>query len=186
MVIFANQPPYLDCIVTLCFLRPRFIPAIARADLREQCGKIFYCCKQLPLAELEALARTLLSVLLAFLAAGVARKHAFALQFRAQLGVELEQSAGDAQAHGTGLSIHASAIDGGDHAKVAAGFGYHKRLARRDALLFGDEILIEGAIVHLELARSGTQKDSSGRRLAASGSVKLCCFSHKVLILCYE
>jgi hypothetical protein len=51
---------------------------------------------ELALAELEALACALLSVLLAFLGAGVAGEEALALQLLAQFNVELQQGAGNA------------------------------------------------------------------------------------------
>ena len=51
--------------------------------------------KNLSLRELEALARTLLSVLLALFAAGVAGKEAFHLQLLAQFNIEFQQRAGN-------------------------------------------------------------------------------------------
>src|SRR5262249_28074063 len=63
-----------------------------------------------PFAELEALARSGHSVLLALLGARVAREQPFGLQRLAQLGVVFDQRARDAESHGAGLTRHAAAV----------------------------------------------------------------------------
>src|SRR4249919_1639558 len=63
----------------------------------------------LPFAELEALARSGHTVLLALFRARVAREQSFVLQRLAELGVVLDERAGDAQPDGPGLSGHAAA-----------------------------------------------------------------------------
>src|SRR6266496_4466624 len=70
--------------------------------------------KQPPLAftELEALARSRHAVLLAFLGARVARQQSVGLERLAQLGVVLDERAGDAEPHGARLSRDAAAGDG--------------------------------------------------------------------------
>src|SRR5262249_46295704 len=64
---------------------------------------------RLPLAELEALACPLLSVLLAFLAASIAGKEAGHLQLLAELNVELQQGAGDAHLQSARLAVDSTA-----------------------------------------------------------------------------
>src|SRR5687768_6227290 len=65
----------------------------------------------LTFTELEALACARQPVLLAFLDARVGRQQAVLLELLAQLGVELHQCAGDAQAHRAGLSVHSAPGD---------------------------------------------------------------------------
>src|SRR5688572_7664590 len=65
----------------------------------------------LPFAELEALARALLSVLLALLDARIARQEAFLLEPWPQLQVVFDQRARDAEAQGAGLARDAAAGD---------------------------------------------------------------------------
>src|SRR5947209_849983 len=64
----------------------------------------------LALRELEPLSRALLAVLLAFLAARVARDHALGLQFLAQFCVELHQGARHTQLHRVGLAAHPATL----------------------------------------------------------------------------
>src|SRR5579859_7499028 len=68
---------------------------------------------KLSFRELEALAGALLPVFLALFAARIAREHAFALQLFAQLSVENDERAGDAQLHRAGLAVHPAAGDAG-------------------------------------------------------------------------
>src|SRR6186997_3079207 len=97
----------------------------------------------LPLAELEALARALLTVLLAFLDARVARQEAFFLQPRAQLEVVADQRPGDAEAQRAGLAGDAAAGDGRQHVELIGGLGDRQRLLDLGAVRFGGEGLFE-------------------------------------------
>src|SRR4029077_1501282 len=72
----------------------------------------------LPFAELEALARALLPVLLAFLDARVARQEAFLLELRPELDVVLDERARDAEAERARLAGDAAAGDGREHVEL--------------------------------------------------------------------
>src|SRR5580700_3063595 len=67
----------------------------------------------LPLRELEASASALLAVLLAFLAARIARDHAAGLESLSQFDVELHQRACNTELHCIGLAVHAATLDRG-------------------------------------------------------------------------
>jgi hypothetical protein len=77
----------------------------------------------LPFAELEALARPLLPVLLAFLDPRVARQEAFLLQPRPQLEVVLDQRARDAEPQRAGLAGDAAAGDRREDVELVGGLG---------------------------------------------------------------
>src|SRR5262249_34153356 len=55
-----------------------------------------------------------------------------------------------------------------------------QRLLHLDALRFGQEILVQIAAVHLELAAAGTQENPGHARLAASRAVILNLISHRL------
>src|SRR5690348_12709002 len=129
--------------------------------------------KLLALAELESLTRALLAVLFAFLDARVARQKTFALELFAQFRVELKQGAGNAQAHRISLAIHTASGDIGQHIEAGGALGGDQRLARFHPLRLGDKILLKGAIVDLELATAGTQKNAGDRRLATACTIIL-------------
>src|SRR5580700_4521554 len=78
---------------------------------------------RLALGELEASAGALLSVLLAFLAAGVAGYEAFGLERLAELGVEFHESAGDAELDRVGLAHDAAATNGAEDVEGLADIG---------------------------------------------------------------
>src|ERR1700674_5861557 len=83
---------------------------------------------RLPLAELEALARALLPVLLALAHARIARQEAVLPQSRAQIGIEYRQRARKAHAYRAGLPAHATAVDRGHDVHLVAGVGKFQRL----------------------------------------------------------
>ena len=85
------------------------------------------------LRELEPLSRTLLSVLLALFAAGVAADESFGLQLLAQLRVELHQRASNTELHGISLAVHAAAGNIGQHIERCGSFGGDQRLLRARA-----------------------------------------------------
>src|SRR5215213_3982622 len=123
--------------------------------------------------ELEALARALLAVLLAFLGAGVAGDEAGVLERGAEVGVELHQRARDAVAHGAGLAGRAAARDVDDDVELAGGVGERQRLADDHAERLVGEVLVEGLAVDLDLARARPKVDARGRSLAPPRSVIL-------------
>src|SRR5437588_12054326 len=137
-----------------------------REDLQTKNKKL----KTLPLAELEALAGALLPVLLALFAARIAREQAFALQLLAQLGIELDERAGNAQLHRACLAVHAAAGYRDQHVEISGGFPGDQRLPCLAALRLSHKILIEGPAVDGEFAAAGAQKNSRHARLAPSGA----------------
>src|SRR5437868_4949545 len=146
------------------------------------------CCvstKTLPLRELEALSCSLLSVLLALFAPCVARKQTFALELFAQLDVELEQRAGDAQFDCIRLPVNAAAIYRGNHVERGAGLAANQRRLCAHALGFGHKIVVERTPVHLKTPAAGTQKHASDARLATSRAVVLNQISHRNSVVSY-
>src|SRR5215472_18846295 len=137
--------------------------------------------RSLPFAELEALACALLSILLAFFGAGIAREEAFYLQFLAQLGVELQQRTGNPHLERAGLAVHAAARDIGVDIKSRNGLAGHQRLFHFHALRFRQEVFVQFAAVHLKLAAAGTQENPGHARFAASRAVVLNLISHLCL-----
>src|SRR5437764_4810716 len=123
--------------------------------------------------ELEALARALLSVLLALFGARVARDESRVLERGAQIRVELHERARDAVAHGTGLACGAAARDVDDDVKLACRVGERQRLADDHAQGLVGEVLLESLAVDLYLARARPQVDARGGSLAPPGSVIL-------------
>src|SRR3954471_13073421 len=76
----------------------------------------------LPFAELEALARALLPVLLAFLDPRVAGQEAFLLELRPQFEVVLDQRPRDAEAQRAGLAGDAAAGNRREHVELIGRF----------------------------------------------------------------
>src|SRR5262245_29207381 len=113
----------------------------------------------LAFAELEALARALLSVLLAFLDPRVARQEAFLLQLRPELDVVLDEGARDAEAQRAGLAGDAAAGDRGQHVELVGRFGHGQRSLDLGAERFGGEGLLDGLAVDRQDSRAGPQED---------------------------
>src|SRR3954454_24430240 len=132
---------------------------------------------RLSLAELEAFARSLLTVLLAFLDPRVAGQEARLLQPLPQFDVELDQRPGDAQAQRPGLAGDAAAGDGRQHVELIRGFRPRYRLLDLRAQRLGGECLLDRFAVDDDAPGSGAEKNACGRRLAATGAVVLdsCC-----------
>src|SRR5580704_4675780 len=86
------------------------------------------CLKKLALGELEALARALLSILLALMLARVAPHHAEFLQLGAQLNVELQQRPRDSQLGRAGLAGWPAARGGDQDVELVGGLRRQQRL----------------------------------------------------------
>jgi hypothetical protein len=133
---------------------------------------------RLSLRELEALPRSLLSVLLAFFGPRIARYHAFGLELGAQLSVKQHESSGDAKADCIGLSGNSAAAHVCQDVERGRSVGRDQCPFRGDALRGRHKVFIECFAVDFELAAAGTKKNTRDRRLAASGSVILNYFCH--------
>src|SRR5690349_3137221 len=98
---------------------------------------------KLTLTELEPLARSLLSVLLAFLDARVARQEPSLLEPLPQLDVVFDQRPRDAEPQRTSLAGNPAAADGCEHIELIGRFGNRQRLFDLGAKRFGGEGLFD-------------------------------------------
>src|SRR5688500_9437263 len=131
----------------------------------------------LPLAELEALARPLLSVLLPLLDPRVAGQEAGLLQALPQLEVERDQRPGDAQPQRAGLSRDAAAGDRRQDVELVRGLGEREGLLDLGPQRLGGEGLLDRLAVDDDAPGAGAEENACGGRLAATGGVVLgsCC-----------
>src|SRR5258708_30650506 len=114
--MFANQPPQLVCIRTLKGPGLPFPSTPPQGRWGDEFLKQLSAFstqpsakpKTLPLAELEALACALLTVLLALFGARITRHHAFSLELGAQLSVKQHESARNTKANRIGLPRHST------------------------------------------------------------------------------
>src|SRR3954453_5790135 len=134
--------------------------------------------RALPFAELEALARALLSVLLAFLDPRVAGQEAFLFELRPQFEVVLDQRAGDAEAQRAGLAGDAAAGDRREHVELVGRFGQRERTPDLRAQRLGGEGLLERLVVDGQDPGAGSQENAGRRCLAPAGAVVLDCCCH--------
>ncbi len=138
------------------------IPVYARSTLERK--------GVLPFGELEALARTLLPVLLSLMCASIARQQSEPLQFPSELRIKFNESAGDAEARRPSLSAQPAAI-GEDHdVEPVRGFGREQRLPHISASRLVHEIMFETAVVNSNLPFSRPQKNARGSGLSPPGS----------------
>src|SRR5262249_12903718 len=98
--------------------------------------------ESLAFAELEPLACTLLSILLALFSASVTGEEAFDLELLAQFEVELQQRAGNAHLERARLTVDSTAGNVGVDVKSRGGLAGDQRLFHLNALRFGQEILV--------------------------------------------
>src|SRR5450432_1363290 len=125
----------------------------------------------LALGVLEALASAGLAVLLALLLAGVAGEKTRLLEAGATLGVDGDEGARDAVAHGVGLGAVPPARHGGLDVVLVEHFDELERLAHDHARRLSLEVLVAGHAVHLELARTGLHPNAGNGRLSLAGRV---------------
>src|SRR5579872_4120224 len=153
---------------------PKCTPASSRSFIAIA-AKLF---SSLTFTELEALAGSRHSVLLAFLGARVARQESFFLQLLAQLQVVLAERARDAEAHRAGLPGDAAAGDRRQHVELVGGLGQDERGLDLGAQGFAREERVELAAVDLDGARAGPEEHAGGRCLATARSVIFNCCCH--------
>jgi hypothetical protein len=126
--------------------------------------------KKLALGELEALAGTFLSVLLALMFAGIARQKAGLLQRAAQFRIKSHQRTGDTQTDCSGLTGNATAMRQHQNVETFGHFHRAQGLLHGDAASFGGKIIFECTPVDGDLTRPRPQKYTGNARLAASRS----------------
>src|SRR5690606_31981913 len=123
------------------------------------------------LAELLATTRLVQTDLLAFDFAGIAGDEASLRQCRLERRIIVDQRAGNAMAHGAGLSVHTAAVDVDVKVEGLQMAGQFQRLANDHATRFAREVLVHGLAVDDDLARAFFQEHTGHRSLAAAGSV---------------
>src|SRR5713101_1682929 len=128
--------------------------------------------QKLTLRELEALARALLSVLLAFLHPGIARQKSVLAQRRAQLWIKSRYRSRQSHAHRASLPAHAAAMRRHYHVHLVRDIRKLQWLDRVMLPRVVREILFHRPAVDGELARSRTQEHARHRLLAPPGSQK--------------
>src|SRR5215475_2609671 len=124
--------------------------------------------RKLTLRELEALARALLPVLLAFLHAGVARQKTVGTKRRPQLRIEARDGARQSHANRSGLSADAAAIGGHHDIYLITEVGKLQRLGGIMLPRMIREVGLDATAVDRELARACAQKNARDWLFAAA------------------
>src|SRR5690606_5573770 len=123
------------------------------------------------LAVLRCLAGLLQAVLLRLLHPRVAGEEARPLERDPQLGVELNERAGDAEPERPGLAGHAAAAQGGVDVVGLGRVGEPQRLGEHHAVRPRREVALEVATVDRDLPGAGAQPDAGDGALAAAGGL---------------
>lgn len=124
---------------------------------------------KLTLGELEPLASALLTVLLALMLARVTGQKACRLQLAAQLRIELDQSARDAEPGCSRLAGDTAAIGQDQNIEAVRHFGEQQGLANVGAGRFVRKVIVKWPVVDRDLAFTGTQEHTRGGGFAAAG-----------------
>src|SRR4051794_33245516 len=125
----------------------------------------------LPLGELEPLACSRPSVLLALDGAGIAGEESRFLECRAEVDVELGERAADAVPDGAGLTRQPAAADVHEDVDLAELLDHLEGLLEHHLARLAPEVLVERARIDRELARAGLHAHAGDRFLAATGCV---------------
>src|SRR6267154_4350176 len=128
--------------------------------------------KKLTLRELEALARALLSVLLAFLHSRIARQKSVLAQRRPRLRIEPRNRSRQSHAHRASLSAHAAAMRRHYHVHLVRDIRKLQRLDRVMLPRVIRKILLHCPAVDRELTATRTQEHARHRLLAPPRSQK--------------
>jgi len=124
-----------------------------------------------------------LAVLLTLVLAGIARQKACLLQRAAQLGVELDERAGDTQTNRPGLSGDSAAVGQNQYIETIQHFDRAESLLNGDPSRFGREIILESAAIDGDLSRSRPQENSGDAPFTAPGSQILLDFLYRQLLI---
>src|SRR4051794_38320470 len=132
-----------------------------------------YCRAKLPLAELRRLARLVQPGLLALDDAGVAREKACTLERYAQLGIGLDERAGDAVANSARLAARPTAVDA--HANVVGPLDPCdlQRRQRDRPVRLPREIILDRPAVEPRRPVARSQDDAGDRSLPLAGAAVL-------------
>src|SRR5690606_14288270 len=154
--------------------RPTLPPATALAGPRRSrpaTRPAWRCSPRSALAVLWRLAGLLQAVLLRLLHPRVAGEEARPLERDPQLGVELNERAGDAEPERPGLAGHAAAAQGGVDVVGLGRVGEPQRLGEHHAVRPRREVALEVATVDRDLPGAGAQPDAGDGALAAAGGL---------------
>ena len=122
---------------------------------------------------MEALARALLSVLLALLDARIARNQARLFQGRPQIAVVFDQCSRDAVTNRAGLPLRAAARYVDHYVELIRRLSQLQRLANDHPQRFVRKIRFEGLAINLEVTAARPQINASSRRLSPPGPIIL-------------
>src|SRR3954464_5761157 len=142
---------------------------MAGADSRDDAPRPLR--RLLPLGELEPLACSRASVLLALDGAGVAGEESRFLQRGAEVAVEFGERAADAVPDGAGLTRQPAAADVHEDVDLAQLLDHLEGLLEHHLARLAAEVLVESARVDGELTRAGLHAHAGDRFLAATGCV---------------
>ena len=130
------------------------------------------------LGELRSLAGLVQAGLLALDLARVAREEALALERDAQLGIGLDERAGDAVPHRACLAGRPAALDANAEVVAALGAGELERSHHRRAMGRAREVLLERAAVDPGRAVAGAEDHARDGGLPLAGALVLGLLSH--------
>jgi hypothetical protein len=136
----------------------------------------------LTLRELEALASTWLTRLLALFRTRVAAEETRCLESRAKFGIVNNQSAGDSQFNGVSLSVDPSTLGDSSDIKLVLQVCYLKWLEDLTLESEGGEDVLEGIPIDADFARSGSDPNAGHGSFPATGcGISFAHFSERVL-----
>jgi len=124
----------------------------------------------LALGELEALARALLAVFLAFVFARIASQQTRFLERGTQFGVKRNQCAGNTQLNCPSLAGNPASICKNQQIDPLRHFDSKQGSPNGYASRFGREIVVESTAIDGNFARSGPQEHARHAAFAAAGS----------------
>src|SRR5260370_36931142 len=162
----ATEQALAGFLPAVISLRPGRSGALCSSGLPEP--------KKLTLRELEALARALLSVFLAFLHSRIARQKSVLAQRRSQLRIESRNRSRQSHAHRARLAAYSAAMRRHHHVHLVGDIRELQRLHRVMLPCMIRKILFHCPAIDLELACSRTQKHARHGLLAAPRPEKPC------------
>jgi len=128
---------------------------------------------KLPLGKLKAFPSTLLSVLLSFLDARIARYQSRLLQGRTKISIKLQKSAGYAVANRTRLSSRSAARHVDEQIKLIDCLRQLQWLANDHSQSLVGEIPVKRLAINLDISAAWSQINARGRSFPTSRSIVL-------------